>query len=433
MIVPLLLSLLASSAPSGGSSQDGLPAVRAVLQRTEATGAVREDVLVRRLVALGASVTPTLFGLLSGEGLDELLGESETTQWLCEPDRMGELALATLAEFPQLPLREFLRARCAEHDDLGTRAASLRVLGRQGSAAGLPLYFELLAHGAAELGQRGLRTTAQNALQEILRADADAGQALERPLLAAPLEQQLLVAEALASSNRGAAVALLGKLFGRDPELDLAVLDALAQLGARYPWRVADEIAPRLRQQLGGQDATLRAASARALGLLRDAQSAPGLIDSLGDTDPTVARAALWALRESSGQTRLTTRPEWQHWLEGELAWWKGEGNALLAKLDPEHAAELAGTLRALLRHPMGRDQVAAALAGVLGELEAPAKVLACGALSQLGARRAVPALVELLFEADAEVRAAAWQALRALTGEELPAEPQLWETYAFG
>ena len=48
-------------------------------------------------------------------------------------------------------------------------------------------------------------------------------------------------------------------------------------------------------------------------------------------------------------------------------------------------------------------------------------------------ARRAVPALVELLFEGDAEVRAAAWQALRALTGEELPAEPQLWETYAFG
>jgi hypothetical protein len=146
-----------------------------------------------------------------------------------------------------------------------------------------------------------------------------------------------------------------------------------------------------------------------------------------------VDRAALWALRECSGQKRLGTRQEWQHWLEAEFAWWKGEGNALLAKLTPEHAAELAGTLRALLRHPMGRDQVAATLAGVLGAFDSPAKVLMCGALAQLGARRAVPALVELLFEGEAEVRAAAWQALRALTGEDLPAEPQLWETYAFG
>ena len=433
MIVSTILWILASGAPSGGSSQDGLPAVRAVLLRTEATGTVREDVLVRRLVALGASVTPTLFGLLSGEELGALLGEDETSLWLCDPERMSELALSALAEFPQLPLREFLRARCAEHDDLGTRAASLRILGRQGSGAGMPLYFELLARAPAELAQRGLRTTAHNALQEILRADADAGRALEPLLLAAPVEQQQLAAEALAGSNRGVAVTLLSKLFGHNAELDLSVLDGLAQLGARYPWRVADEIAPRLRLQLGAKSSALRASAARALGQLRDSQSAAGLVALLGDDDVGVGRAALWALRECSGQKRLSTSQEWQHWLEGELSWWKGEGNALLARLTPEHTPELAGTLRALLRHPIGRDQVALTLAGVLGELDSPAKVLVCGALAQLGARRAVPALVELLFEGDAEVRAAAWQALRSLTGEELPAEPQLWETYAFG
>jgi hypothetical protein len=43
-----------------------------------------------------------------------------------------------------------------------------------------------------------------------------------------------------------------------------------------------------------------------------------------------------------------------------------------------------------------------------------------------------VPALVELLFEPAEEQRTAAWEALRALTGEDIPPEPQLWEAYAF-
>ena len=93
----------------------------------------------------------------------------------------------------------------------------------------------------------------------------------------------------------------------------------------------------------------------------------------------------------------------------------------------------VAATLRTLLAHPIGRDRVSDALATVLPTFDSRSQIAACETLAHLEARRSVPALVELLFVPIPEVRQAAWSALRALTGQELPAEPQIWEEYAFG
>jgi HEAT repeat protein len=243
---------------------------------------------------------------------------------------------------------------------------------------------------------------------------------------------QQLACEALASCNRPAAVGLLCKLFGRDPALDLAALEALARLGEQFPWRVGDDVAARLRTALRRDDPTLRANVARALGRMKDASSFESLLALLKDRDPAVTRTAQWALREISGQSRKLEPEEWQGWYEAELSWWKEEGQGWLEMLDPEDSARLSEALRELLAHPLARDGVADALGSSLSALDPAAKLVACGALERLGSRRAVPALVECLFDPSEELRATAWRALRSLTGQDLAAEPQLWEAYAF-
>jgi hypothetical protein len=412
---------------------DGLAAVRAVLQRTEGATPASDDVLVRRLVALGSTSAPALFALVTGEALDALLIEESADAWMCPPDRVGALALAALAELPQVPLEACLRASAAARPSREVRTAGLLVLGRAGAADGLDLWFELVAALGPELELHSVRATAQEALLAILAEDRGAVRALEKPLAAAPLAHKRLVCETLARSRRGDAATVLVRCTGLDPELDKVALASLAELAARYPWRMPEGIALRLRACLERPDPALRALAARSLGMLKDSASCAALVAKLADPKPEVARSALWALRETCAQPRLTTRDEWQAWFEAERAWWSGPGLAQLEILQTGAPADVAGALRALLPHALGRDQVAVALAARLPELEPAARAAACGTLVQLGSRKVVPALVELLFESDDAVRHAAWTALRTLTGEELPAEPRLWETYASG
>ena len=429
MLAHAFLCVTAPASPS----LDGHAAVRSVLQRTEGATSCKDDVLVRRLTALGPGAAPTLFRLVTGEAIEELLGESEAQAWLCPPENVGALALESLANLPEEPVRACLRAHASERPDRSVRVAALNVLGRQASSGGLALFFELLAESGDELEMRAVRAPASAALASILRADAQAARALEGRLLAAPVPEQRLACEALAASGRAESCALLTKLIGRDAELDLAVLEALAQLTERYPWRTKEETLALLRATLEHGDARVRAAGARALGRVRDAKAAPTLIARLGDADPEVVGAAQWALRESTGQTRPAAREQWDAWLEAERTWWRDEGKTHVANLAAGDTTRLSQTLRDALKHPLARQPVVDALLATIADLGPDAKVMACATLAELRALDAVPGLVELLFENDARVHAAAWNALRALTGEDLPAEPRLWEEYAFG
>lgn len=432
LVTALILSMAAM--PRASSSQDELAAVRGVLQRTEGSTSARDDVLVRRLVALGAGAAPGLFSLVTGEGVDALFGETGEEAWLCPQEHAGALALQALAQLPLVPVRDFLRAHCSEHPTRETRAAAFQVLGRQASPEGIELLMELCLASGDELQQRSLRAPAVEALSALLRLDDRTIKGFEASLLAAPLPLQHLACEALAASGRAESVRLLAKLLGRDAELDVVVTDGLSQLAERYPWALADDVAPRLRASLEKGKPALRAAAARALGRTRDAASIPSLIACVGEGDAATARAAQWALVEITGQKKPRTREEWAGWLEGERAWWKDQGLALISGFDdPDASTKLSASLRKLMAHPLGRDRVGEGLCAALDGFEPGAKVIACSALAALGARRAVPALVDLLVDPTPEVRQAAWAALRALTGAELPPEPQLWEEYAFG
>ena len=119
--------------PPGGAppppppSRAGPAAVRSVLQRTEGATSCKDDVQVRRLTALGPGAAPTLFRLVTGEAIEELLGESEAQAWLCPPENVGALALESLANLPEEPVRACLRAHASERADRSVAASLARV------------------------------------------------------------------------------------------------------------------------------------------------------------------------------------------------------------------------------------------------------------------------------------------------------------------
>jgi len=247
------------------------------------------------------------------------------------------------------------------------------------------------------------------------------------------LAQQEVLCRALTASARPEAANVLGDCMGQSPELDSLVIDGLVELSLRYPWRVRIDVLSPLRARLESKDPAVRASSAEALGRFRDRAAISALIVHLADKDDGTARAALWSVRRIAGRADLQGAVDSQRWLDGEMRWWKEEGLTLLEDLDDPTPGALPERLRTLATHALGREQVIDALVAALPDYPNEAKVLACTTLAALEARDSVPALVELLFSDDEGVRKAAWDALRAVTGEKLPNEPRLWERYAAG
>lgn len=433
MLFTALFCFVSASAPLQSSSKDALAAVRAIFQRTDGALAAPDDVLVRRLVALGSPSIPGLFSLANGNGIEALLGNDESAQWLCTTDHISELALDALGELPEVPVREHLRAACVAAPTRELRVAALAVLARQESTESLPLFFELCAMDLDELELRSVHAPATAALVRLLRANGRPLRTLEPLALAAPVPLQRIVARALATSPNTEAVGLLTKLSGRDPGLDIELLEALAVLGEHFPWLVGKPVAQRLFLTLEKGAPEARATAAQALGRMLDVRSVPPLVAALGDAELAVRRAASWALRTLTSQAHFDQPAEWMAWLAAEKEWWEASRERVLASFAPENASSLTLSLRALSKHPLARAEVAEQLIGTLDALAPEAQLVACDALAQMNARLAVPSLIELLYTGASEVREAAARALRSLTGQDLPSEPGPWEAYAAG
>ena len=58
---------------------------------------------------------------------------------------------------------------------------------------------------------------------------------------------------------------------------------------------------------------------------------------------------------------------------------------------------------------------------------------VACSALGHLGSHAALPVLVEALEREQADVKRAAWHALKRITGRTYGPEPEIWRRLALG
>jgi HEAT repeat protein len=109
------------------------------------------------------------------------------------------------------------------------------------------------------------------------------------------------------------------------------------------------------------------------------------------------------------------------------MRWWEEEAEALLVRIERGHGAEFTRAAREAMEHRLFRDRIAEAFAQALRRSNLEEVRLSCRALELLGSSTAVRGLVECLQSDSPAVREAAWQALRAITGDDLPMESDSW------
>ena len=237
------------------------------------------------------------------------------------------------------------------------------------------------------------------------------------PLLAA-------LARALGTSRDERALEGLALIWDRDPELAPLVLAQIRQLPAPRDEATTEGFANRLRRALDRLDPgppVRIQALVFALGQLEDWRSVELMVALLEHPDRGVRGAALWALQRISGFSFGSDAGHWREWCERELSWFQDRASQLMEHLGSGEAERASLALRELVGHRLFRHPLAAMLEGLLDSGDKNARVAACQALAQLGSQRAQRALAQRLEDRDVAVRDAAWQALVALTGRELP------------
>jgi len=350
-----------------------------------------------------------------------------------EPLRLGDeeraLVREALAARARRELVPFLEELSVSTPALPARLAALDLLGRVGSADHLELLVRLCVGEERRALEPELRTSFGAGLGAILARDG-AGLGRVRNLLSkSPPALAGAIVDALAGVPGDEATRQLAALLGRTPGLDPLIL---ARLGERSGGHAAeDSVREAVRHYLAHQDADLVCAAARTSGELRDDGAVEALIGLMEHEQTRVRGAAFAALERISGLAYGSDAARWTQWYHAEMRWWDEESESLLVRIERGHGVEFARAARLALEHRLFRDRIAEAFAQALGRRSVEEVELACRALEQLRSRAGVRGLVECLERSEPGVRSAAWKALRAITGAELPPEADSWSSLA--
>lgn len=377
--------------------------------------------LQEELVGLGPAALPELFALLHA---GELSGE--------EGPRLDALRLAAVTAALGSASKDELRrvlTPLAQGEDVAERLTAIGLLRDFGSAGELGLLARLAApRTAGATVSLAQRNAFEAALGAILVRDRAARTSL--PVLFGDLATALL-APAVRATGRLAPVDCLGlnaALVGRIPEVDPLVLSQLSRAAERArhgprPDAVLDSVREALRW---GSGARLHAAALTA-GKLRDADSVERLIALLEDGDEAVRAAAYGALREITGLSYHPSVKAWRSWYDEEVRWWREEALYLIAALHATDAAEASAAVIALSRTRLYGRHAALEIAHCLTRPEEDLVRVACAALGHLAAPEVVVDLAHALERPEPHLREAAHRALIAVSGLELPPDPELW------
>ena len=138
---------------------------------------------------------------------------------------------------------------------------------------------------------------------------------------------------------------------------------------------------------------------------------------------------AEWSLRKLTGRKDEPDVERWRRWYAAETSWWQADAAGAFEALRDGSPFEVGNALRDLSRHRLSRHESAEEILPVLERGEAHLVAQACATLGALGSGLAKPGLREVLEHEDPTPRAAAWEALKAITGRtDLPADPAAWE-----
>jgi len=383
--------------------------------------------LRRRLCSVEASEIPMLFRLAAGGRLPG--GDPDGLAPLDDAERQA--VREALCARPRRELVPFLGDLATRPIDPSLRGEAQRLLGCMGSAD----HLKLLARLTHPFNERGavppeLRAGFSAAMGAILARDPAALAQVRGLFSESPPGLASSIVEALASLRSSAATRILGDLLGRSPGLDPLLLARLAERG-RLRESGTESVFESVRRYLKKSDPTLVTAAVLACGLLGDDGAVESLIDLLDHTDERVRRGVFVALERISGLALGEAPARWTSWYQSETRWWEEKAEVLLLRIERGRGLEFVRAAREALEHRLFRDRIAEAFAQTLQRGGDEEVLLACRALEQLRSRLGVPGLIECLESDDSRVRAAAWKALRAITGVELPPEVDSWASLA--
>ncbi len=383
---------------------------------------------------MGAALDELGPGTLGG-AVAILCGAARLTEHISDQEAVHPVALGSrdrvLAEFTAraAPPELVHHLRTLGESDVGAdvKRAALRMLADAPAPEALEAMFDVARTlDPASLASPSTRAVVADGIAIRLRARADLD-ALERVAEGAPAELVPAIASGVRRSGLAESLSFLAKLLYQSAEGDLCVLREIErcarECGAEADsWSLAS-----VRGMLVREESDLRRTAAAALGSLHDVDSAPDLIELLGDGDVRVAQTARSALLGMAGFDHGPEQEPWRVWLTEEEEWWSDQATLCVERLAGGDPAEAHKALRTALVHPLWRHELAEAIGPLLRRMERPVGIAACTVLERLGSPRAVPHLVELLVLEDPELTAAACAALRLLTGLELPPDPIAW------
>jgi HEAT repeat protein len=414
----------------GEAAADGLADVRAVLRSRGPLDERGAPELVGGLAALGVEAIPLLHGLVRGAEQGELVGaEWRPDEWRCSPEEIPELCARALERFPPKELLRHLEQALDESAGIEEQLVLLRLLGGAGVVEALPLLFEC----ATKVGDPTLRRprvahALREAFARVLTEDPRAWAWLEaRSREIDPAVAGALV-DAIGATGRARGAGLLAAWFGAGRFDPARIADALAALEHARPWELEGTTLRTTALWWRSQDPAERTQAARLAGELGGLERVSELIAFLEDSEAPVRRTAHQALERLAGVPMRGDVEAWQAWHERELAWRERRWPVLLETLSAAKAGPAVEALRELGRHALYRGELARTLAANLARFPRSAALAACAELERLGSRHALPGLVAVLSDCDPKLRAAAWHALRSMTGMGLALAPELWQ-----
>jgi len=225
---------------------------------------------------------------------------------------------------------------------------------------------------------------------------------------------------------RGAEV--LGQALLQREDLAAQVAAQVRLVGPSRHLAVNGELCALLRPHLEDENSGLQRATILALGALEDYPCLPRLIDFLESDDVGLQRNALWALREITDLRFGEQASRWRDWYEAEAEWGGIGRQRERLRLQSSNPAHAADAIREYARHRLNRHSLAEELESVLSRRETPLRIAACQALAELGSVYSMPSLVELMRDPRRALKDAAWEALKRISGEDLPMDPGVWE-----
>ena len=417
-LLPLAASLLAPPAAGTELPEDALRAVR-ILQQKDAPPI--ED-LVPIVVAHAPEIIEDLLVLLEQGTVPALADEDEQVL-----SRYQEaLILSSFAAAGRDAVAESLRPYLADDPSPQRVSAALLAIGAVGESTDLRRMISMALEPGREEPAPVVAEALEKAVARVLQDDPRAFSHLSSLVQQAPPELLPALIRAVGRTSDGRGVEILAQTLLWHPELGSIALSQIRRLGPSPNPQVNAEVANLLRPKLDPSEAAFCRAAILVLGELEDFHSVPRLIQLLEES-PGIRSNAVWALRRLSGERWEDSPQWWTHWYELELAWYRDQRQRTRRQLGNARQGKVGLALREYGEHRLFRHELAEEVRQVLSRPEGPLRAQACRTMGKLGSRYSVPVLVEALPDRDPAVRDAAWKALKAITGEDHPADALRW------